>query len=140
MAVSHVVVELSRNSLAILRAALLKHAERLKDLIRPSWPDGGEIQDEMYHLVDTLMVTGVDQKWFSGYAQVEGAEVMSTTPEIRAVSLGFCLSACNDVLTNGLFAITSLQAVGNVIISCIHAAHEKYQSNPPDWQDVILRG
>jgi hypothetical protein len=50
------------------------------------------------------------------------------------------LSTCNDVLTNRLFAITSLQAAGNVIISCVRAAHEKYQSNPPDWQDVIVRG
>ncbi len=40
----------------------------------------------MYRLVDTLMLNGVDQKWFSGYALVEGAEVMLTTPEIRAVS------------------------------------------------------
>ncbi len=63
-----------------------------------------------------------------------------TTPEIRAVSLGFCLSACDDILTNRLFTITSLQAVGNVIISCVCAAHEKYQLNPPDWQDVIMRG
>jgi hypothetical protein len=140
MAASCVVVELSRNSLAILRAALLKHAKRLEDLIRPSWPNGGEIQDEMYRLVDTLMVTGVDQKWFSGYARVEGVEVMLTTPEIRAVTLGFCLSACNDILTNRLFAITLLQAAGKVIISCIRGAHEKYQSNPLDWQDVIVRG
>ncbi len=36
IATSHVVVELSRNSLAFLRVALLKHAERLEDLIRPS--------------------------------------------------------------------------------------------------------
>jgi hypothetical protein len=50
------------------------------------------------------------------------------------------LSACNDILTNRFFAITSLQAAGNVIIGCIQAAHEKYQSNPPDWQDVIVRG
>jgi hypothetical protein len=50
------------------------------------------------------------------------------------------LSACNDVLTNRFFVVTSLQAAGNVIISCIQAAHEKYQSNPPDWQDVIVRG
>jgi hypothetical protein len=94
----------------------------------------------MYYLVDTLMSAGVDQKWFSGYALVEGAEVMLTTPEIRAVSLGFCLSACYDFLTNKIFAITSLQAAGNVIISCVCVAHEKYQSNPPDWQDVMVRG
>jgi hypothetical protein len=37
-------------------------------------------------------------------------------------------------------ALTSLQATGNVIISCVQAAHEKYQSNPPDWHDVIVRG
>ncbi len=140
MSASHVVVELSRNSLTILRVALLEHAERLEDFLRPSWPKVGEIQDKMYHLVDTLMVNGVDQKWFSGYAQVEGVEVMFTTPEIRAVSLGFSLSVCDDVLTNRIFAITSLQAAGKVIISCICTAHEKYQSSPPDWQDVIVRG
>ncbi len=50
------------------------------------------------------------------------------------------MSACNDVLTNRFFAVTSLQAAGNVIISCVQAPHEKYQSNPPDWQDVIGRG
>jgi hypothetical protein len=84
--------------LAILCLAILGHAERLQALLRPSWPNTGEIQDEMYRLVlvDTLMSAGVDQKWFSGYALVEGAEVMLTTPEIRAVSLGFCLSTCDD--------------------------------------------
>ncbi len=86
----------SRERLAILCSAILGHAERLQALLRPSWPDAGEIQDEMYHLVDTLMSAGVDQKWFSGYAPVEGAEVKLTTPEIPAVSLGFCLSACDD--------------------------------------------
>ncbi len=50
------------------------------------------------------------------------------------------MSTCNDILTNRFFAITSLQAAGNIIISCVQAAHEKYQSNPPDWQDVIVRG
>jgi hypothetical protein len=43
----------------------------------------------MYRLVDTLMSAGVDQKWFSCYALVEGAEVMLTTPVIRAVGLEF---------------------------------------------------
>jgi hypothetical protein len=94
----------------------------------------------MYRLVDTLMPNGVDQKWFSGYILVQGAEVMLTTPEIRAVSLGFCLSTCDEVLTNRIFANTFLQAAGNVIISCVQAAHEKYQSNPLDWQQVIERG
>ncbi len=54
--------------------------------------------------------------------------------------MGFCLSACDDILTNRFFAATSLQAAGKVIISCVQAAHENYQSNPPDWQDVIVRG
>ena len=79
----------SRERLATLRAAILGHAERLQALLRPSWPDVGEIQDEMYRLVDTLMLNGVDQKWFSSYTLVEGAEVMLTTPEICAVGLGF---------------------------------------------------
>jgi hypothetical protein len=65
---------------------------------------------------------------------------MLTTLEIRAVSLGFCLSACDEVLTNRIFANTFLQAAGDIIISCVQAAHEKYQSNPPDWQQVIERG
>jgi hypothetical protein len=30
----------------------------------------------------------LDQKWFSAFAQVEGAEEMVTTEEICAVSLG----------------------------------------------------
>ncbi len=63
----------SRERLAILCAAILGHAERLQALLRPSWPDAGEIQDKMYHLVDTLMSAGVDQKWFSAYILVEGA-------------------------------------------------------------------
>jgi hypothetical protein len=49
----------------------------------------GEIEDEMYRLVDTLMFAGVDQKWFSGYTLVEGVEVMLATPEIRLVGSGF---------------------------------------------------
>jgi hypothetical protein len=75
--------------LAILRAAILGHAERRQALLRPSWPNAGEIQEEMYRLMDTLMSAGADQKWFSAYILVEGTEVMLTTPEIRAVGLGF---------------------------------------------------
>ncbi len=89
MPTSRMVVRFSRDSLAILHAAILGHAERLQDLLRPSWPNAGEIQDKMYRLVDTLMLNGVDQKWLSGYALVEGAEVMLTTPEIHVVGLGF---------------------------------------------------
>jgi hypothetical protein len=89
MSTSRVVVKFSQKSLAKFCAALLGHVERLQDLLRPSLPDVGEIQDKMYRLVDTLKLNGVDQKWFSGYALVQGAEVMLTTPEIRAVSLDF---------------------------------------------------
>jgi hypothetical protein len=32
------------------------------------------------------------------------------------------------------------QAMGNALISCIHAAHTKYESNPLDWQRVIEIG
>ncbi len=73
MSTSCLVVKFSRKSLADFCAALLGHAERLQDLLRPSWPNAGEIQDKMYCLVDTLMLDGVDQKWFSGYALVQGA-------------------------------------------------------------------
>ena len=89
MSTSCMVVRFSRNSLAILCVAILGHAERLKALLRPSWPKAGEIQDKIDRLVDTLMLNGVDQKWFSGYALVEGVELMLTTPELCAVGLGF---------------------------------------------------
>ncbi len=59
--------------------------------------NAGEIQDKVYCLVDTLMLNGVDQKWFSGYTKVEGAEVMLMTPEIRTVSLFFYLIVCDDI-------------------------------------------
>jgi hypothetical protein len=42
----------------------------------------------MYELVDIIMVHGVDQKWFSAFVRVEGAEEMVTTQEICVVSLG----------------------------------------------------
>jgi hypothetical protein len=32
------------------------------------------------------------------------------------------------------------QATGNAIISCIHTAHTKYESNPLDWQRVVEIG
>jgi hypothetical protein len=89
MSTSCVVVRFSRDTLANLCAAILGHAERHQARLRPSLPNVGEIQDKMYPLEDTIMLNGVDQKLFSGYALVEVAEVMLTTPEIRAVGLGF---------------------------------------------------
>ena len=32
------------------------------------------------------------------------------------------------------------QAAGNAVISCIHVAHTKYESNPLDWQRVVEIG
>jgi hypothetical protein len=32
------------------------------------------------------------------------------------------------------------QATGNAVISCIHVAHMKYESNPLDWQQVVEIG
>jgi hypothetical protein len=32
------------------------------------------------------------------------------------------------------------QATGNAVISCIYAAHTKYESNPLDWQQVVEIG
>jgi hypothetical protein len=89
------VVKFTRQSLGELCAALMAHAGRLNSLLEPSWPNAEQVQVEMYNLVDTLLIHGVDQKWLSTFALVEGAEVMVTTPEICAVSWSslFCISA-----------------------------------------------
>jgi hypothetical protein len=81
-----IVVEFDWRSLGALCVALMAHAERLNSLLKPSWPDAEEVHEEMYALVDTLMVHGVDQKWFSVFALIKGAEEMVTTREICAVS------------------------------------------------------
>jgi hypothetical protein len=95
MPASCIVVKFTRRSLGELRVALMAHAERLNSLLEPSWPNAEEVHEEMYALVDTLMVHGVDQNWFSGFALIEGVEEMVTTQEIRAVSWCslFCVSA-----------------------------------------------
>ncbi len=95
MPASCIVVTFSRESLGALWAALMAHAGRLNSLLKPSWPDSERVQEEMYNLVDTLVIHGVDQKWFSAFALIDGAEEMVTTQETRAVSCGslFCVSA-----------------------------------------------
>ena len=95
MPASCIVVKFTHESLAALCAALMEHAERLKSLLEPSWPNAEKVQYKMYELVDTLMVHGVDQKWFSAFAQNEGGEEMVTTQEICALSWCrlFCVSA-----------------------------------------------
>ncbi len=118
----------------------MEHAGNLESLLRPSWLDAEEIGNEMYHLVDVLMHSGVNQKWFSGYAVVEGEEVMLTTPGIHAVSFDFCMISCNNTLTKKQLFIILLQAAGNIIPSCFCTGHEKFQSNHLGWQEVIVRG
>ncbi len=97
---------MSREGLGTLRAAILERAGRLESLFRSSWPDAEEIGNEMYGLVDTLMAAGVDQKWFSWYAEVEGEEVMLTTLGIRAVSFDFSMSFCDNNLTKNYFSLS----------------------------------
>ncbi len=67
-----IVVKLTRQSSGELCAALMAHAGRLNSLLEPSWPDAEQVLVEMYNLVDTLLIHGVDQKWFSTFALVEG--------------------------------------------------------------------
>ncbi len=104
MSASRIVVSMSREGLGTLRAAILKHAGNLENLLRPSWPDAEKIGNEMYHLLDILMRSGVDQKWFSGYAVVEGEEVMLTTLGICAASFDFCMISCDNVLNKNNFS------------------------------------
>jgi hypothetical protein len=94
MPASRIVVKFTCESRAALRAALMDHAERLNSLLEPSWPNEGEVNEEMYALVDTLLIHGVDQKWFSAFALIKGAEEMVTTQEICVVSWCglFCVS------------------------------------------------
>ncbi len=86
MLASCIVVKFTWQSLGVLHAALMAHARRLNSLLEPLWPDAEKVQEEMYNLVDTLVRYGVDQKWFSAFALIEGVEEMVTTQETRAVS------------------------------------------------------
>ncbi len=90
MPASCIVVTFTHESLAALCADLIDHAERLNSLLKPSWSNAEEVHKEMYALVDIVLIQGVDQKWFSAFALIEGAEKMVTTQEICAVSWG-CL-------------------------------------------------
>ena len=76
--------------------ALVAHAERLNRLHELSWPDAGQVHEEMYNMVDMLMIHAVDQKWFSTFAEIGKKEEMVTSQEICAVSWGgsFC-NFCN---------------------------------------------
>ncbi len=88
-------VKFTWESLGALRAALMAHAERLNSPLEPSWPDVEKLHEEMYNMVDTLMIHAVDQKWFSTFAKTGRTEEMVKTQEIHAVSWGglICFSA-----------------------------------------------
>jgi hypothetical protein len=88
------VVRFTWKSLSAHCAALMTHAERLNSLLEPSWPNVEKVQEEMYNMMDTLMIHGVDQKWFSSFARIREKEEMVTSQEICAVSWGslFCIS------------------------------------------------
>ncbi len=90
-----VVVKFTQNS-------LMAHAERLNRLLEPSWPNAGQVHEEIYNMVDRLMIHAVDQKWFSAFARIGEMEEMVTSQEIRAVSwpVRFVISAIP--LTNDL--------------------------------------
>jgi hypothetical protein len=94
MPASCIVVSFTRRSLGALCVALMAHAGRNNSLLELPWPNAEKVQEEMYNLVDTLVIHGVDQKLFSAFALIEGAEVMATTQEICAVSWIslFCIS------------------------------------------------
>jgi hypothetical protein len=70
MPASCIVVRFTQRSLGELRVALMAQAGRLNSLLEPSWPDAEKVQEEMYNLVDTLVIHGVDQKWFSTFALI----------------------------------------------------------------------
>jgi hypothetical protein len=91
-----VVVKFTQESLGALHAALMAHAERLNSLLQRSWPSVEKIHEEMYNMVDTLMIHAVEQKLFSAFARIGEAEEMVTSQEIRTVSWGgsFC-NFCN---------------------------------------------
>jgi hypothetical protein len=87
MPASCIVMKFTWGTLGALCVALMAHAGRLNSLLKPSWPNAEKEQEEMYNLVDTLMIHGVDQKWFHAFALIE-AEEMVTTREICTVSWG----------------------------------------------------
>ncbi len=78
-------VRFTRKSLGALCAALMAHVERLNSLLKLSWPDAEKVQEEMYDMVDILMVHAVNQKWFSAFAKIGETEEMVTSQEIRVV-------------------------------------------------------
>ncbi len=79
-------VKFTRESLGALCMALMVHVERLNSFLEPSWPDAEKVHEEMYNMVDTLMIHVLDQKWFNVFAKTGRPEEMVTSQEIRALS------------------------------------------------------
>ena len=50
-------VKFTWESLGALRATLMVHAERLNSLLEPSWPDAEKVIEQMYNMVDTLVIS-----------------------------------------------------------------------------------
>ncbi len=72
-------VKFCQEDLDDLCAALLAHAEKLNSLLEPSWPNTEKVHDEMYNMVDTLVIHAVDQKWLSAFAKIGRTEEMVTS-------------------------------------------------------------
>ncbi len=54
-------VKFSQDSLDDLRAALFVHVERLNSLLELSWPNAEKVHNEMYNMVDMLVIHVVNQ-------------------------------------------------------------------------------
>jgi hypothetical protein len=67
-----IVVKFTQESLGALCATLMVHAERLNGLLEPSWPNAEKVHEEMYNMVNMLMIHAVDQKWFSTLSKLGG--------------------------------------------------------------------
>jgi hypothetical protein len=63
-----IVLIFTQDSLDALHTALMAHVEKLNSLLEPSWPDAEKVHEDMYNMVDMLMIHVVDQKWFSAFA------------------------------------------------------------------------
>ncbi len=83
-----VVVKFTWESLGALHVALMAHVERLNSLLEPSWPDAEKVHEEMYDMVDMLMIHVIDQKWLSAFAKIGRTEEMVTSLDFCAVSWG----------------------------------------------------
>jgi hypothetical protein len=57
-----VVVNFTQDILDALCVALMAHAERLNSLLEQSWPDADKVHEEIYNMVDMLIIHAVDQK------------------------------------------------------------------------------